>query len=132
MTGKRVPGFNITDRVEGFEIESRRQASTKGKGATLKKSKGYVWVPETEIQEVPIEKIDNVTVPNLLIPSQTGSMAVEQIQDCKDGPQGQKAIGKTVAKLFDEVKFTGIIDSFRKVRNRYIYHVTYCDGDEEE
>ncbi len=34
--------------------------------------------------------------------------------------------------MFDDVKFSGIIDSFRKERNRYIYHVTYCDGDEEE
>ncbi len=89
-------------------------------------------MPETELQEQTIEKNDNVPVANLLIPSQTGSLTLEQIKDCKDGPEGEKAIGKTVAKFFDDVKFTGIIDSFRKERNRHIYHVTYSDGDEEE
>ena len=57
-------------------------------------------MPETELQEQTIEKINNVTVANLLIPSQTGSLNLEQIKDCKDGPEGEKAIGKTVAKKF--------------------------------
>ncbi len=29
------------------------------------------------------------------------------------------------------MKFTGIIDSFRKERNRHIYHVTYSEDEEE-
>ena len=132
MTDKRVPGSIITDRIEGYDIQSKRQASQTEKIPKLKKFKGYVWVPETELQEETIDKIDNMTVENLEIPTKTGSLTLEQIQDCKDGPEGQKAIGKTVAKMFEEVKFTGIIDSFRKERNRYIYHVTYSDGDEEE
>ena len=41
-------------------------------------------------------------------------------------------MGRQWQSFFDEVKFTGIIDSFRKERNRHIYHVTYSDGDEEE
>jgi hypothetical protein len=100
MTDKRVPGSIITDRVEGFDIDSRRQAIQKGKVATLKKFKGYVWVPETELQEQTIERNDNVPVEKLMIPSQTGSLSLEQIKDCKDGPEGEKAIGKTVAKFF--------------------------------
>ena len=132
MTDKRVPGSIITDRIEGYDIQSKRQASLTEKIPKLKKFKGYVWVPETELQEETIDKIDNMTVENLEIPTKTGSLTLEQIRDCKDGPEGQKAIGKTVAKMFEDVKFTGIIDSFRKERNRYIYHVTYSDGDEEE
>jgi hypothetical protein len=37
-----------------------------------------------------------------------------------------------VAKIFDRVEFRGKVDSFRKVRQRYYYHITYDDGDEEE
>ncbi len=34
--------------------------------------------------------------------------------------------------FFDGVKFRGTVDSVRQVRQRYYYHVTYSDGDEEE
>ena len=37
-----------------------------------------------------------------------------------------------MAKIFDRVEFRGKVDSFRKVRQRYYYHITYDDGDEEE
>jgi hypothetical protein len=68
----------------------------------------------------------------LLRPKNKGSLTFQQIKDCKDGPQGEKAIGVTVAKTFDGVEFKGLVDSFRTERKRHIYHVTYTDGDEEE
>jgi hypothetical protein len=60
------------------------------------------------------------------------SLTQEQIKDGQEGPKGEKAIGVTIAKTFDEVQFRGVIDKFRGERGRYIYHVTYTDGDEEE
>jgi hypothetical protein len=62
----------------------------------------------------------------------TISLSLQQMQDFKEGPEGERAVGKTVAKMFDGVEFRGIVDSFRKVRQRYYYHITYTDGDEEE
>jgi hypothetical protein len=43
-----------------------------------------------------------------------------------------RAVGKTVAKVFDPVEYRGTVDSFRKVRQRYYYHIIYTDGDEED
>jgi hypothetical protein len=34
--------------------------------------------------------------------------------------------------MFDGVEYTGVVDRFRTERKRYVYHVTYSDGDEEE
>ncbi len=48
------------------------------------------------------------------------------------GPQGERAIGVTVAKKFDGVEFRGIVDSFRSARIFFYRHVTYLDGDEKE
>jgi hypothetical protein len=42
------------------------------------------------------------------------------------------ALGKEVAKMFDGVEFRGKVESIRQVRQRFYYHVTYTDGDEEE
>jgi hypothetical protein len=52
MTDKRVPGSNITNRVEGFEIVSRRQAIEKGNVSTLKKFKGYVCDGEVYLRAI--------------------------------------------------------------------------------
>ncbi len=41
-------------------------------------------------------------------------------------------MGVTVAKTFGEDKFMGTVDKFRGQRGRYLYHVTYTDGGEEE
>ncbi len=60
------------------------------------------------------------------------SLTLQEIQDCKDGPLGQRAIGVTIAKTFDGVEFKETVDSFRQARTRFYYHVTYTDGDEEE
>ncbi len=45
---------------------------------------------------------------------------------------GERALGVTIAKIFDGVEFRGTVNSFRTVRKRIYYHVTYSDGDEEE
>ncbi len=109
ITDKRVPGSIITDGVEGFDIDSRRQAKTKGDAGTIKlKFKGVKFVPETEQQDATSESDDDVPVAMLLKPKKAGSLTLQQIQECKEGPQGDKAVGKTVAKIFDGVKFTGI------------------------
>jgi hypothetical protein len=50
----------------------------------------------------------------------------------KDGPKGQRAVGKTVPKMFDGVEFRGTVDSFRQERQRLYYHIAYTDGDEED
>ncbi len=89
-------------------------------------------MPETEQQGATSESDDDVPVAMLLKPKKAGSLTLQQIQECKNGPEGDKAVGKTVAKIFVEVKFTGIIDRFRTERKRHIYHMTYSDGDEEE
>jgi hypothetical protein len=60
------------------------------------------------------------------------TLTLKEIQDCKEGPVGERAIGVTIAKTFDGVEYRGTVDSFRTVRKRIYYHVTYSDGDEEE
>ncbi len=89
-------------------------------------------MPETEQQDASSESDDDVPVAQLLRPRNTSNLTKEQIDECKEGPDGDKAVGKTVAKMFDGVKYTGIVDRFRTERKRHIYHVTYSDGDEEE
>jgi hypothetical protein len=115
-------------RVETFDIESRQLA----KGKEKVKFKGVAFVPETEQQIASNDSDDDVPLAMLLRPKTAGSLTLEQIQECKEGPLGDKTIGKTVAKTFDGVKYTGIVDRFRTERKRHIYHVTYNDGDEEE
>jgi hypothetical protein len=60
------------------------------------------------------------------------TLTEQQIKDCQEGPQGKRAIGVSVAKVFDGVQFKGTVDSFRQARQRHYYHVAYTDGDEEE
>ncbi len=60
------------------------------------------------------------------------TLSLQQIHDCQEGPKGEKAIGVTVSKTFEGDEFRGIVDRFRKARQRMYYHVTYTDGDEEE
>ena len=60
------------------------------------------------------------------------TLTEQQIKDCQERPQGKRAIGVSVAKMFDGVQFKGTVDSFRQARQRHYYHVVYTDGDEEE
>jgi hypothetical protein len=94
--------------------------------------KGVTRVEETEDQDKASDSEDDIPVATLLRHEKDNELSLEQIQDCKEGPVGERAIGVTVAKTFDGVEYRGKIDSFRKARQRYYYHVTYSDGDEEE
>jgi hypothetical protein len=42
------------------------------------------------------------------------NLSLQQIQDCKEGPVGERAVGVTIAKTFDGIEFKGTIDSFRQ------------------
>jgi hypothetical protein len=128
----RIPGSVTTDRVESYDIYSRRKASEKDEVVQGSNYTGVNFVPETEHQDVSGDSDDNVPMARILRPKKKGSLTYQQIKDCKDGPQGDKAVGVTVAKKFDGVVFKGLVDRFRTERKRHIYHVTYTDGDEEE
>jgi hypothetical protein len=112
-----------TDIVRVIE-ERPRQSRNKVKGVRV--------VPETEAQERSSDSEDNVPVASLLRPKSSSALTLQQIEECNVGPVGEKAVGKTVAKLFDGVEFRGTVDRFRTERKRYVYHVIYTDGDEEE
>ncbi len=89
-------------------------------------------VPETEVQETSSYSEDNVPVATLLRPKSKSTLTLLQTEECKVGPIGDRAVGKTVAKMFDGVEFRGIVDRFRTERTRFVYHITYSDGDEED
>ncbi len=92
-----------------------------------------MYIPETEAQDSSNDSEDNIPVVSLIKTKEGTSLSLEQIQDYKEGPTGEKrAVGKTVAKMFDGVEYRGTVDSFRQVRQRYYYHITYTDGDEED
>jgi hypothetical protein len=93
---------------------------------------GVTHVEETEIQDKGSDSEDDIPVATLLRQEKGTTLTLQQIQDCKEGPVEERAIGVTIAKIFDGVEYRGIIDSFRKARQRVYYHVTYSDGDEEE
>jgi hypothetical protein len=94
--------------------------------------RGVTFVPETEEQVEGSDSDDNIPVVTLLRKEKGTTLSLQQIHDCKEGPKAKKAIGVSVAKLFEGVEFRGIVDSFRTTRQRLYYHVTYSDGDEEE
>jgi hypothetical protein len=121
----RVPGSITSDTTSGFRFQERITQSRN-------KYKGVRVVPETEAQERSSDREDNVPVATLLRPKSSSTLTLQQIEECKVGPVGGKAVGKTVAKIFDGVEFRGIVDRFRTERKRFVYHVTYTDGDEEE
>ncbi len=60
-------------------------------------------VKETELQESGSESDDNIPVASLIKYKTATSLTIEQMQDLKEGPRGEKAVGMTVAKLFDGV-----------------------------
>ena len=125
----KVPGF-ISENHPDFE------PTVVQKTVARRKYKGWVYIeekiPETELQEESDDSEDNIPVASLLQAKEGTSLTRELIQDMKDGPKGQRAVGKTVAKIFDGVEFRGTVDSFRQERQRTYYHITYTDGDEED
>jgi hypothetical protein len=95
---------------------------------------GPNFIAETEQQDISDsgDSDDNVPVSTLLRQDKAQTLSSQQLQDCLEGPKGEKAIGVTVAKTFDSVEYRGTVDRFRTARSRTYYHVTYTDGDEEE
>ncbi len=87
---------------------------------------------ESEAQKSDDDSEDDVPIASVVLKNKQCSLTLQQIEDCKVGPLGEKAIGVTVAKHFDGVEYRGTVDSWRSVRKRSYYHVTYTDGDEEE
>ncbi len=76
------------------------------------------FVQEIENQGGSSESEDDIPVARLLGGKTVTKLTSEQIQDCTEGPKGEKAIGVTVAKLFDGVEYRGIVDKYRTARNR--------------
>ncbi len=111
--------------VPSFEIQARQEKSQVV-------YKGVSLVKETEEQDSEADSEDNVPIATVLTKKKESSLTREQIEDCKFGPKDERALGVTVAKLFDGVEYRGTIDSWRSARKRSYYHVTYTDGDEEE
>jgi hypothetical protein len=124
----------VQDRVPGSlaNAPSVGEKTVVAKTVAPKKYKGWVFVPETEEKEGSSDSADNEPIVRQLKPQTVTSKRLEELQDFREGPVGKRAIGKIVAKIFDRVEFRGKVDSFRQVRQRYYYHITYDDGDEEE
>ncbi len=71
-----------------------------------------MFVPETEDQAIQKKKDTTVTI--------------------EEVPTGETCVGKTVMKQFAEGLFKGQVMTATKKRGRYLYHVVYEDGDEED
>jgi hypothetical protein len=80
--------------------------------AWKEKTYPFVFVPETEDQSIPKEKETTVTIDEM--------------------PSGETCVGKPVMKQFAEGLFKGEVKTATKKRGRYLYHVVYEDGDEED
>ena len=128
----------IQDKVPGFIMENHPdlEPTVVQKTVAPRKYKGWVYIDETihetELQDKSSDSEDNIPVARLLKAKEGASLSTEQMEDWKEGPKGLRAVGKTVAKMFDAVEFRGTVDSFRIVRQRYYYHIIYSDGDEED
>jgi len=96
------------------------------------KYQGVSLVEETQLEDSSGNSDDDTPIVSTLIQEKGMTLSRQQIEDCKEGPIGERAVGVTISKTFDGVKYTGTIDSFRLARKRFYYHVTYSDGDEEE
>jgi hypothetical protein len=124
----------VQDRVPGSIVEdsTRTEQTEVQKTKAPRKYKGWVYIPETEVQDNGEGIKDNLPVASLNKDNEETSLTLEKIQDLKEGPKEEGAVGKIVAKVFDGVEYRGKVDSFRQVRQRFYYHITYTDGDEED
>jgi hypothetical protein len=109
-----------TETVSDYAIQARSQAK--------KTYQGIRHVAETELQDESSD--DDIPVATLLRQENSVTLTEQQIKDCQEGPLGKRAIGVSIAKVFDGVQFQGTADSFRQARQRHYYHVVYTDGDE--
>ncbi len=94
--------------------------------------RGVTFVGETERQDDGSDSDDNVPVAALLRKEKDTTLSVQQLQDCEEGPKGEKAFGVWVANFFGGVEYRGVVDRVRTARQRVYYHVTYSDEDDEE
>ena len=99
-----------TEVQNPFMIELKRKIELRKQA----KFKGVTFVPETQLKDGSDESDDDIPVATLLKPKPVlCSLGFQQIKDCREGPQGAKAVGVAVAKMFDGVEFRGTVDSFR-------------------
>ena len=75
ITHTRVPGSKKTDGIER-RVNAGRKA----------KFKGVTYVPETEQQSTSSDSEDEVPVAQLLKTRKPGSLTLEEIQYCMEGP----------------------------------------------
>ena len=87
----RVSGSNGNDTSLGEE-------TVVAKTVPPRKYKGWVYIPESEAKENSSDSEDNVPVTSLLKPKTLTSPYLEELQDYKEGPEGERVVGKTVAK----------------------------------
>jgi hypothetical protein len=119
----RVPGAMITDNINDYVIEA---------SPTRQTYQGVNYVQGTEIVESSVQSSDERPVVTSLRNRQKITLSLQQITDCQEGPKGDRAIGVSIAKSFGDYEYRGTVDKFRGETRRFIYHVTYTDGDEEE
>ncbi len=88
------------DRVPGFISENHPELTPTVVEKTVapRKYKGWVYIqdkiPETEVQESSVNQDKEDT-----------SLTLSKIQDLREGPKGEGAVGKIVAKVFDGVEY---------------------------
>ncbi len=106
MVPLRVPVDIL--RVGSFDVQARQE-----KRQFI--YEGVSSVKEIEVQESDGDSEDNVPIAAVLRKKKecTNSLTLEQIQDCEVGPKDEKAVGKTVATIFDGVEYRGTVDSWR-------------------
>ena len=109
-------GQLIATDVVGDLVIRASPTSVKYKGKTYQ---GVMHVEETEDQDKSSDSEDEIPLVTLVRRVEGKSLTLQEIQDCKDGPLGQRAIGVTIAKIFDGVEFKGTVDSFRQARTRF-------------
>jgi hypothetical protein len=107
----KVAGSMVIDTIPPFEIEARHD-----KRQFI--YKGVSLIKETEEQDSDDDSEDNVPIASVVLKKKNSSLTREQIENCKVGPIGEKALGVTVAKQFDGVEYRGTVDSWRSARKR--------------
>ncbi len=105
-----------------FATELQRPTPIQYVGQPWKdKSRSIVLIPETEETERQASDNEDDNIP------------VSQILARKEEvTSGQSNVGKTVMKQFEAGLFCGQVVTAIKKRGRFLYHVLYEDGDEED
>ncbi len=91
-----------------------------------------LFVPETQFEQSSVYSPEERPVVRSLRNRQKIELSLQQITDCQEGPKGERDIGVTIAKSFGRFEYRGTVDRFRGDTDKYIYHVEYEDGDDEE